>query len=285
MAETLNFTNYPNKCSSNKDKKISIVLIHGWGLNSAIWQPLLESFPDDFLEYFNIITIDLPGFGSNIDIEASPYSLANICQSINETIAEPAIYLGWSLGGLVATEMTLRYPQKVLGLITVASSPRFLEENSSVQEGSLPIWPGIKSQVFNTFHQQLQVDIKKTINGFLKIQAMGSPHIRQDIKQISQLVFKHKMASQATLEQSLLLLKETDFRSSLQDIHQPFLRIYGYADGLVPRTAIENISKLSKSSDLHVIEKASHAPFISHVSEFSQLLSDWLSVQYLPSVK
>ena len=64
-------------------------------------------------------------------------------------------------------------------------------------------WPGIKATVLDSFHQQLQVDIKKTITGFLKIQAMGSPHIRQDIKQISQLVFQHAMASRTTLEQSL----------------------------------------------------------------------------------
>jgi len=276
MAETLNISNFPKLQPSDKNLKTPLVLIHGWGLNSAVWHPFLDSLPDSFLDVFNIITIDLPGFGLNIDTEIQPYSLANICQCINQTITQPAIYLGWSLGGLVATEMALRYPEKVLGLITVASSPRFLEGEVKKEGGNQDNWPGIKPQVLNAFYKQLQVDTKKTISGFLKIQAMGSPHIRQDIKQISQLVFQHKMANKVTLDQSLKLLEVSDYRKRLKDIAQPFLRIYGGADSLVPKGVIEKINQLAEMSDQHVIKQASHAPFISHTDDFKEILSSWL---------
>ncbi len=276
MAETLDISNFSDLQLSKNSQKIPLVLIHGWGLNSAVWQPLIDSFPDSFTDVFNVITLDLPGFGVNVDIEIHPYSLVNICQCINQTIAQPAIYLGWSLGGLVATEMALCYPEKVLGLITVASSPRFLEENGKKERDNQAMWPGIKPKVLAAFHQQLQVDIKKTISGFLKIQAMGSPHIRQDIKQISQLVFQHEMANQATLDQSLKLLESSDYRKQLKDITQPFLRLYGSADSLVPKAVIEKVSKLAKHSDLHVFKQASHAPFISHADDFKEILTNWL---------
>ena len=276
MAETLNISNFPDLQSSKKSQKFPLVLIHGWGLNSAVWQPFIDSLPDSFTDVFNVITVDLPGFGMNVDKEIHPYSIANICQCINQTIAEPAIYLGWSLGGLVATEMALCYPKKVLGLITVASSPRFLEEEANIEGGNQKLWPGIKARVLDTFHQQLQVDTKKTISGFLKIQAMGSPHIRQDIKQISQLVFQHKMANKLTLDQSLKLLENSDYREQLKGITQPFLRMYGDADNLVPKAVIEKISKLANKSALHIFKQASHAPFISHTDDFRQILSNWL---------
>ena len=276
MAETLNISNFPDLQSSKKSQKFPLVLIHGWGLNSAVWQPFIDSLPDSFLDIFNVITIDLPGFGMNIDKEIHPYSLVNICQSINQTIAEPAIYLGWSLGGLVATEMALYYPEKVLGLITVASSPRFLEEEANKEGDNQELWSGIKPRVLEAFHQQLQVDTKKTISGFLKVQAMGSPHIRQDIKQISQLVFQHEMANKVTLDQSLKLLESSDYRKRLKNITQPFLRLYGDADNLVPKAVIEKVSKLAKKSDLHIFKQASHAPFISHTDDFRQVLSNWL---------
>lgn len=276
MAETLNISNFSNLQRLKNSQKIPLVLIHGWGLNSAVWQPLIDSFPDSFTEDFNVIPLDLPGFGVNVGIDIHPYSLVNICQSINQAIAQPAIYLGWSLGGLVATEMALCYPEKVLGLITVASSPRFLEENGKKERDNQAMWPGIKPKVLDAFHQQLQVDIKKTISGFLKIQAMGSPHIRQDIKQISQLVFQHEMANQATLDQSLKLLESSDYRKQLKDITQPFLRLYGSADSLVPKAVIEKVSKFAKHSDLHIFKQASHAPFISHAEDFKQILINWL---------
>ena len=284
MAETLNISNFPASHSSNNSQKISIVLIHGWGLNSAVWQPLIDSLPDSFIATFNIITVDLPGFGMNVSTEIQPYSLANICQCINRSIDQPAIYLGWSLGGLVATEMSLRFPAKVLGLVTVASSPRFLEEETIDNGDKQEAWPGIKPLVLNAFYKQLQVDTKKTISGFLKIQAMGSPHIRQDIKQISQLVFQHKMANKDTLDKSLKLLETSDYREQLKGIVQPFLRIYGGADSLVPKGVIEKVSKLAATSEQQVIKQASHAPFISHTDEFKTILFDWLASKAISNV-
>jgi len=105
---------------------------------------------------------------------------------------------------------------------------------------------------------------------------MGSPHIRQDIKQITQLVFQHEMANKTTLDQSLRLLESSDHRQRLQEIVQPFLRLYGDADSLVPKAIVEQIAKLAENSDQHVFEKASHAPFISHADDFRQVLSNWL---------
>ena len=278
MAETLNISSSSDLQPLETSEKIPLVLLHGWGLNSAVWQPLIESLPDDFTQFFNIVTLDLPGFGVNVSVDITPYSLANICQSIINTITKPAIYVGWSLGGLVATEMALRFPEKVLALITVASTPRFIEEKVQVEENIQVIWPGIKANVLAAFHQQLQVNIEKTIDGFLKIQAMGSPHIRQDIKKISQLVFQQKMASQATLDQSLTLLESSDYRHTLQNVTQPFLRLYGNADSLVPKSVIEKVNELTPKSDVYIFKQASHAPFISHADDFKEILIQWLMV-------
>jgi len=278
MAETLNISSSSDLQPLETSEKIPLVLLHGWGLNSAVWQPLIESLPDDFTQFFNVVTLDLPGFGVNVSVDITPYSLANICQSITNTITKPAIYVGWSLGGLVATEMELRFPEKVLALITVASTPRFIEEKVQVEENIQVIWPGIKANVLAAFHQQLQVNIEKTIDGFLKIQAMGSPHIRQDIKKISQLVFQQKMASQATLDQSLTLLESSDYRHTLQNVTQPFLRLYGHADSLVPKIVIEKVNELAPKSDVYIFKQASHAPFISHADDFKEILIQWLMV-------
>ena len=276
MAETLRISTYPELENLKGNKKIPLVMLHGWGLNSAVWQPFIDSLPVEFKDVFYIITIDLPGFGLNVDKELSLYSLANICKYISNSVTQPAIYLGWSLGGLIATEMALSYPDKVIALITVSSSPRFLEEETQQNNIDSESWPGLKSKVLDAFYQQLKVDTKKTISGFLRIQAMGSPHIRQDIKQITQLVFQHEMANKNTLDQSLKLLEQSDYRQRLQDISQPFLRLYGDADSLVPKAVIDQVTKLARNSDQHIFKQASHAPFISHADDFKLILSNWL---------
>ncbi|TMM45682.1 pimeloyl-ACP methyl ester esterase BioH [Colwellia ponticola] len=269
MAKNLTLSTF-SPLNSLKKPIIPIVLIHGWGLNSGVWQPLLALFNDNKDSHYQLITIDLPGFGLNSDLDITPYSLTNICQHIEQVIDQPAIYLGWSLGGLIATEMSLKYPEKVLALITVASSPYFVEQQVNH-------WPGIKAQVLDNFHKQLANDTEKTISGFLKIQAMGSPHIRQDLKLISQLVMAHPLPDQKVLAHSLKLLSQCDLRRQLTDIKQPFLRLYGLNDSLIPKTVIEKIRHLAPDSDEYLFESASHAPFISHLDEFHQVLSDWLA--------
>ena len=272
MAKSLTFSNSPPKNTLNKNV-IPVVLLHGWGLNSGVWQPLLELFNQDKESNYQLITIDLPGFGINSSVDIQPYSLANVCHHIEQVITQPAIYLGWSLGGLIATEMTLKYPEKVLALITVASSPYFVEEEHNN-------WPGIKESVLDSFHKQLAKDTAKTINGFLKIQAMGSPHIRQDLKLITQLVMAHAMPSQKTLADSLALLSHCDLRQKLSTIKKPFLRLYGQNDSLVPKTVIEKINSLAPNSDQHLFNQASHAPFISQLDDFHQVLFSWLESHF-----
>jgi len=249
---------------SSQGKGLPLVFIHGWGLNSAVWQPSVEVLK----ESFEVITVDLPGFGLNIDQTLSPYSLIEVANLVQQAVSKPAVYIGWSLGGLVASEIALAFPQQVKALVTVASSPCFVEGDN---------WAGIKSDVLALFHRQLAEDTAKTINNFLKIQAMGSPHLRQDIKLLRDLVMQFSMPTKNTLDESLQLLETVDHRESLANISMPFLRLYGKLDGLVPRKAVKAITELSPHSDVIIFEQASHAPFISHPEEFHQAIIAWLS--------
>ena len=261
MAESLAFTSTltENTPSANKTP---IVFIHGWGLNSGVWQPLLTKLTSQLNSDFELITIDLPGFGNSNQVKIEPYSLENIAKLVATTINKPAIYLGWSLGGHIASKIALTIPEQVLGLITVASSPYFVEQSEE--------WPGIKANVLAGFHQQLSIDTEKTITGFLKIQAMGSPHIRQDLKQITQLVMSQPLPNKTTLDDSLKLLETTDLRSQLSKISVPFLRLYGKNDSLVPKSIADKVTDLAPNSDSYIFPQASHAPFISHADDLKR---------------
>lgn len=259
---------------------IPVVFIHGWGLNSAVWQPLLAELSNKLPKHFQLQSIDLPGFGQNSQQTVSLYNVDEVCHFIYKKIQRPAIYLGWSLGGLIASKIALNYPQDVLGLITVASSPYFVEQEANEKNTSDIYWPGIKSHVLASFHQQLSQDTAKTIKGFLKIQAMGSPHIRQDLKQITELVMAQPLPDKTTLDDSLKLLETIDLREQLSSIQQPFLRLYGRNDSLVPKETSLRVSALAPKSEQFVFNNASHAPFISHVDEFKKKLIQWLTVHF-----
>jgi len=253
-----------------------VVFIHGWGVNSAVWQPIVQQLE----KTLEITTVDLPGFGFNLSESLTPYSLTKVVDLIQASLKQPSVIVGWSLGGLIATDLALRYPDKVLGLVTVASSPCFLAKEKSVNETGYAFnsWPGIQPEVLKMFHQQLAQNTKKTIDGFLKIQAMGSPHVRQDIKVIRDLVMQYELPHEKTLDESLALLETVDLRNQLQQINTPTLRLYGKLDGLVPKAAIDLVSNLMPKSDVHIFDKASHAPFISHPKAFNEVLLNWINI-------
>lgn len=247
-----------------KGQGMPLVLIHGWGLNSGIFQPL----SDRLAQSYQVILIDMPGFGLNSHITLEDYSLDNVSQMVANAIPDKSLIIGWSLGGLVATNIALHHQHKALGLVTITSSPYFVKEQN---------WPGINPQILKDFHGQLKDNAQKTINSFLKIQAMGSESIRQDVKAIKNLINQHPSPSPQTLDDSLTLLETVDLRSKVHALTIPVFRMYGRLDSLVPKAVIMQVDKLFTSADSYTFERASHAPFISHADEFYTVLCDWIT--------
>ena len=62
----------------------------------------------------------------------------------------------------------------------------------------------------------------------------------------------------------------------LADLDLPWLRIYGRLDSLVPKAAIPLLDERYPASRSLVLEKASHAPFISHPEPFITLLRQFI---------
>ena len=85
----------------------ALVLLHGWGVNSAVWQPVTEQLSEHFCLYI----VDLPGFGDSEPLEH--YSLQSICTEVLKVVPESAIWCGWSLGGLIATYAAIKLSTKM----------------------------------------------------------------------------------------------------------------------------------------------------------------------------
>lgn len=105
---------------------------------------------------------------------------------------------------------------------------------------------------------------------------MGSEHARDDIRQLRQWLAERPVPEFAALEAGLTLLAEIDLREPLQELDLPWLRIYGRLDSLVPKAAIPLLDDLYPASCSVTLNKASHAPFISHPDEFIEIVRDFV---------
>ncbi|RUO23369.1 pimeloyl-[acyl-carrier protein] methyl ester esterase [Aliidiomarina iranensis] len=257
-----------------------LVLLHGWGLNQAIWFPIRELLA----EKFQVITVDLPGFGESAwypgdeDFQsASSRVMAELAQSIGK----PFHLAGWSLGGLFAMQMALDYPTYIKRLTTIASSPCFMARGN---------WPGIKQATLEAFRYQLTNDFHKTLERFLAVQALGSPAAREEIKTMRKLLNERPEPHPQALIAGLRWLAEVDLRKPLEQLTVPLLRMYGRRDSLVPIATSDAVQSYLPSSfagqtqdgqhalaappPLHFTESA-HAPFFTEPERFATELYRW----------
>ena len=100
-----------------------LVMIHGWGMHSGVWQPLIKRLSKQYMLYL----VDLPGMGNSRPVE--PYHLHSLADEIAQVIPGVSDVLGWSLGGLVAQRIALNQPDRIRRLILVGSTPCFVSNN------------------------------------------------------------------------------------------------------------------------------------------------------------
>lgn len=238
-----------------------IVMLHGWGVNNAVFQPLHPIFQNYCVHY-----VDLPGFGDSAPLAGDIDSWVD---AIAAQVPTQAIWAGWSLGGLIATRAAIRYPARVIALLTIASSPCFMARDSEA-------WPGIAPQVLAQFASQLEQDLAKLVDRFLAIQAMGSATAKQDIKQLRDLVMAKPLPDALALKQGLQMLSSVDLRQAVATLDLPWLRVWGRLDGLVSRRVLPLLPKGSPRIEDLILPKAAHAPFLSHPAPFADGVLSWL---------
>lgn len=246
--------------------KESITFLHGWGLNGSIFEPLAEQFTDQW----QVDLIDLPGHGKSPLIEGD-YTLKNIAQAVADALTEKTTLLGWSLGGMVAQQVAIDFPDKVKQLILIASTPQFIKSKE---------WPCATSEaVLDSFSTALENDYKSTLQTFLALQAKGSESAREDIRLMRKKLFSHGEPQTTALQGGLEILKSSRLRGQLNKITMPVQIIMGQHDTLMPHPAGPEFNKLLSDSQCHIIKHAGHAPFISHLEETTNIIKQFIHKQ------
>jgi len=248
-----------------KNDSVTCVFVHGWAMNSAVWEECISLLPD----WINVILVDLPGHGSMADVPVE--SLDDFVRALYPLVHRPVIWVGWSLGGLAVLRLAELYPQRVAAALLVATNPCFVQA---------PGWEtGIAAQVFDEFASDLSEDQAKTIRRFLALQVKGSSGAMRTVKKLQQSIVSRGEASSQALVSGLKMLLETDLRDSLRTIDRPLSWYLGAKDGLVPAVLAQQLQENYYQSDIVVHEQASHAPFISHCDDFIKYLVSMAEVQ------
>lgn len=233
--------------------KRKLVFLHGWGMHPVIWHPLLERFD-------SATALPLPGYAGS----APAQTLDEMADRLALELDAQTTLVGWSLGGLVAMRMAIRYPEKVGRLVLIGVTPCFVNRAD---------WRwGVEDAVFDLFATNLAEDYPGTIRRFLALQAQGSDAVKTVLLGLRKQLLALPQPDMAVLESGLSILRNSDLRHGLFQLKQPVVLIHGVGDKLAPVQAARWLKEKIPLVALHEIKGAAHAPFLSHLDEVAGVI-------------
>lgn len=237
MNVNINYINYGNK--DGKD----VVLLHGWGQNIQMMQPV----GDGLSEYFNITIVDLPGFGlsSEPDYVWKINDYVNcIYELLNELNIKKPIMIGHSFGGKITLLYASMYETEKIVLF---GSPYTKE----IQQIST------KTKILKTL---------KKVPGLNKLEGFAKKHIGST---------DYKNASD-TMRKILVETVNLDITENVKKINVPSLLIWGTNDEAVSIELARKLETLIKDAGLVEYEGCTHYAYLERLNQTINVLNSFL---------
>lgn len=247
-----------------------VVWLHGWGMSPAIWRAVPE------FKRFYSYALALPGHGGEVTVQANDSAWdealgSDITRWATWLLArapERAVWVGWSLGGLLALEVARLAPQRVAGLGLLASSPCF-----TVREG----WPcAMSAKTFAQFEAGLAQDHAATLRRFLALQTLGAEDARAVRALLDAAALDAASADVRALQAGLEILRQADLRQALAELQVPLAVMLGGMDRIVPPCMAEVYREAQSGAKIVTRARAGHAPFLYADRDGEPGLLSWL---------
>ena len=259
-------------CLNPHSQKPALTFIHGWASDSQVWLPFAKAFCDDF----QVHLLDLPGFGQSPPLSLDTKNGNQIAQHWNaailQTLPAQTHLIGWSLGGLLAQRLIATAPHRILSLINLASTPKFVQTEN---------WPfAVSPRLMKDFIQAVSQEYGSLLKQFWRLQFQGSDDARKWMKRLQTQMQNRSLPSLTGLLQGLYILKDLDNRPLCQTDAKtenhlpkspapPMAWLLGEKDPLIP---LELNQSLIANFPMQIIQGAGHMPFFSHPQETEKAL-------------
>jgi len=235
--------------STQKGTGTALVLLHGFCESSFIW--------DDFVmalsPVYQVITLDLPGFGKSAPFPHETANLAEYAEDVHETLQslgiQKCVMIGHSLGGYVALAYARKYADTLLGLglfHSTAFADDEVKKNTRTKSIDFIQTHGAAVFVQNMFGNLFAASSKK------KLQKEIASFIKKCAKTSPESIIKTQLAMRDRADSTAILAK----------LSVPVLFIVGKEDQSVPLEKSLAQCHIPKESIVHILEEVAHMGMI-----------------------
>ncbi len=224
-----------------------------------------------FSREYKVISYDNRGVGKS-DKPDVPYSLemmASVLAGLLDTIGIAQAHLiGYSMGGRIAEEIALHYPEKVISLVLVCPVTWSKELNNQ------PILPR-EEELRSWYARPAETKAQEFVDGVLSKEFLGkNPKLKEKLVDIiargygpTDAQCRHFYAS-----------RTCDNYAQLPQIKIPTLIIGGSADKTATPDNIRLLKARLPSAELVMMENMPHFLFVEGFKDFNRLVLDFLKL-------
>jgi len=234
----------------------TIVLIHGYGFVSRIWNPVETAFVGH-----NVIRLSLPGFG-NDDI-SGPYSIESLSKHFWDDLTsqgESDVHLvGHSMGGYVCMEMLAQQPARVKSLCLLHS--HVFADSEEKKKARTATLEEIRSKGREAF-------VRRMISSMVFDKLLWSSLVEQ-------LIARGMMYDDdAWYDGTLAIRDRRDHADTLKNFKGPCLMIMGESDTAIPIALGYKQAALAERTSLAIYPNVGH---LSMYENAPRLIDDLIS--------
>ena len=220
-----------------------IILIHGLSDTLMLWDPLIP----ELSAHYRIVTMDIRGHGYSGKPDG-PYSIRMFSEDLREFLDKLEIpkahLLGLSMGGSIAQQFTLDYPERVCSLILLSS---FYSCDSSLLDKFKNLKKALSENGLEAFYDE---GIKLVVS-----HEFASAHAKEI--GAGKKIFV-KINSQTTLLNAIDACSKFDASERISQVSIPTLILSGSEDVFVPPYLAEKIQRAIKGSEWHNLTGVGH---------------------------
>ncbi len=245
-----------------------ILLIHGWAMDSAVWECFREEFSTDYA----VITVDLRGHGKSAALPG-PYTLGHFAGDI-ETLLQAldvhhATAIGWSMGVSVLLKMLAQSCGRIDSLVFISGTPSLIARDDYPH--------GVPRATAQSLLRLLKRDFAAGMARFYEqIFSDEELAVGQNQRMYSLVADVRRAPQPAVACEALASLQQEDLRPLLKHITLPSLFIHGACDRICLPSASAYMAQAVPDGQLAIIEGAGHAPFLTATERVHQTVKTFL---------
>jgi pimeloyl-ACP methyl ester carboxylesterase len=254
-----------------------IVLLHGFGFDSSVWNEQIDFLKDDCL----LVIPDIPGSGQSEMLQVDNYQLPETSNRQSETFISiedyakcihqllieenisQCIILGHSIGGYITLAFAKLFPEqlKAFGLVHSTAYADTEEKKTNRQRSieMMDVYGGyafLKNTIPNLFSKSFKEAFPEKVESFIEK--------AKDFK------------TEALQQYYAAMMHRPDYTSVVKDTEAAVLFVIGTEDIAAPMKDVLEQTQLCKNAYIHILEQTGHMGMLEAAKKMNLLLLDFI---------